>query len=306
MSKLLRLYEMPRPAGTWSAPLRAALQQAKEYGKPFTVKDFAAWMQAAGGATANPMSVGPYIKRLIAPKKPDALHPLAVHMPGRRGVGGAGMFVYALDPAAAIGTDPMPRRAPRSQQEPTAGDEPGGEFSSSDDEDWNDAGGGEPDVDAGSDDLDDEPEDEPAGERDWIPRPDAMGSYAESSMEKLAAKGLGPESDFWERIAGTTGNVDAHNLIRKEVPIQLQRPALAVAKQIFQNLEKDWDSNEGRSLSRLYRIAEATVDDEVPSPEKRGRVSVDRALPNYGMDEAQLDPVDFAVLHGIRARVKSR
>jgi hypothetical protein len=267
MSKLSRLYEMPRPKGTWSAPLRAALLKAKESGQPFTVKQFADWMHAAGGATTNPMSIGPYLKRLSAERSPDALHPLKVHMPGRRGPGGTGTFIWALGDRP-FGTDPAPKKEPTQrgvQQEPgefdddeaelaamgfnkvpdgePAGEEPtdAGEFSSSDDEDWDDA-------------QSDAPESEPEAENDWIPQPDGMGSYAESSMEKLAEKGFGPDNDIWQRIAQTTGDVASHALIRKELPIQLQRPALAVAKQIFQNLGKDWEGGGKESLSRLYRI----------------------------------------------------
>lgn len=161
---------------------------------------------------------------------------------------------------------------------------------------------------------DEEPEDDEPQVSDWVPQPDEDGSYAESSMAKCAAKGLGPDSELWRDIAKTGSDVDAHKLIRTRVPIQLQRAALVIAKDIFKNLNKDWEgSGKREGLLSLYGSIlgeDSPDDDEVPSPEKRGRVAIDRVMPNFGLDEmlgmytGLSEPVDFAQRDGEKRAAK--
>lgn len=353
MAIKLHLTEMPRPAGSISKHFRAALNRAKEYGQPFTVKQFAAWLQDAGATNVNTMSVGTSLKRFVAgpgglpakgdrpaaPRKPDDQHPLVVMKafrrgkPGKGGVGGT--YQWALgrpssmlgaqkgDQTSASAFDDMElgpaglsAQTPQHSPDQIAGDdeEDAGEFSGEPEEDEGEFFGSPDDGYEGEGEFSTEPEDdeepeaeeEPAEEpeEDWIPQPDATGTHAESSMQDLDDRGYGPDNEIWRKIAQTNGDVQAGTIIRSTLPINLQRKAIVVAKQIFANLGKSWDGNpvESRLLS-LYRLSEAPEGDEdIPSPEKRGNISVGRTMPNYGMDEAQLDPVDFAQLHGVKAK----
>lgn len=169
-----------------------------------------------------------------------------------------------------------------------------------------------PNEDGPTDD-DEEPDDESSGhpanfdKREYpayLPDPDDQGDKYENAMFRIVS-----ETDFdeynpiWEKLKAAKDQIDAQNIIRaSKVPTNLQRSAMIVAKAIFDNTGRDWETGkkfESRLLS-LYVMSESTVDDDVPNPEKRPILGPTRQLPDYGMDEAQLDPVDFAPRSGLK------
>lgn len=194
-------------------------------------------------------------------------------------------------------------------EEPEAGEEDLGDPDSGGEE----AGG---DEDGDGDEEQGEPEGrQDDGGRGWLPASNEDGSRAEASMDRLTREfGMVRRDPLFDRLRQAKDSVDAHRIITSSpLPKAAQRHALIVAKEIFNRDGRDWDTGEklkGRrdeSLSRLLRIyGESTEDDVVPDPSKRGRVSVDRVMPDFGMDEAQLDQVDFAVRTGLGRIMRQR
>lgn len=247
------LSEMARPKGSYGATWRAAMESARQYGQEFTVKQFCQWLVDAGvdPKSANPASVGIRMSRMIAGEgeRPGPSAPLVVVKAPRRGLGGAGTYRYAFDgPIGADAPDPD-----SVVQKPKQDDAPQHDFdldSGDDDEGgWEEAGD------------DDEQEPEPApppakkiapsaqaparksgGWPQWLPKADPDGSFEESEMSKLLAAGKGPDDPIWDALGKAHNDVEAHDIIKKSLPPQLQRAAIRVAKAVFANLNKDWDA----------------------------------------------------------------
>jgi hypothetical protein len=267
------------------------LDAARRHRADFSADEFAEWYADAGGRSSEAGNIGQGLKRYVAPagQKPDALHPLIVTRQGTRGRGGnKSLFRYAFNGESVPRKTPLPQEP---GDEGNDDDLTPGEFSSEpwepDADDPTDGGehqpdeqrpralpgndkinnepagdadqdaGDEPKPDDDDDDYDDEepdePDDEPTdAETQWLPQPDQDGNYAESSMFKCAAKGMGPENPVWTEISRTNNDVEAHRVVRNRFPIQLQRPAMAIAKAIFQNLNKDWDNGKAETLIRTW------------------------------------------------------
>lgn len=170
--------------------------------------------------------------------------------------------------------------------------------------------------DRGEDDGEGGEDDGNGDETPWLPRSDEDGSRAESAMARLTDEfGVRRDDPIFSELRGAKDSVDAHRLIKaSELPANAGRYALVVAKEIFARDGRDWDTGKRlpggprrESLSRLRRIfREETEDDVVPDPSRRGRVGVFRVMPDFGMDEAQLDQVDFAVRTGLGRIMRDR
>lgn len=218
---LIQLYvEMAKTKGALGAPMRLALSQARSHRDEFTIRDFVAWVEQAGGK-ASEASIQPAFKRLIAPEgeAPSAEHPLIVTRPGRRGPGGQGFFKYAFDgdAGAAIKTDRAKDAyaALAQQQQQQAPDDDGAEDG---------VGAGEA----------------PVTGPNYLPLPDENGSFAEVSMARLVAAGHGPDDPMWSEIARLNSDIEVH-AVAKRLPPQLQRSAVRVGQEIFKNLNKPWE-----------------------------------------------------------------
>lgn len=91
----------------------------------------------------------------------------------------------------------------------------------------------------------------------FLPDPDDEGDKYENAMFRLVNETeIDEHNPIWEKLKDAKDAVDAHTIIKKsEIPPTLQRSALLVAKAIFANTGRDWDSGkklESRSLRSLF------------------------------------------------------
>lgn len=214
--KLTKLYkEMARTKGAIGPEMRVALAAARKHGDEFSVKEFCAWLQAAGGK-GIPANVNVHLKRLSAPEgtKPTAENPLIVTKPGRQGPGGDGLFRYAFngEAGAAVKTPKMASDLENAR--------------------------------AAAKQYDDEESGEDLSQN-WLPTPDRdSDNYAESSMAKLADAGMGPDDPFWEEVKEADDDMAVHDLIKGSGTLpQYHRAMMVVSKEIFSRLNKDWDGS---------------------------------------------------------------
>lgn len=115
----------------------------------------------------------------------------------------------------------------------------------------------------GGDSEEENPE-EMGGDEDYpafLPDPDEDGDQFEYSMFRLRDEAeMGPDDPIWEELKNSKNAIDAQNIIRKSnIPQNLHRAALLVAKSIFNNTGRDWDTGKkisGESYSPLMRIYE--------------------------------------------------
>lgn len=206
LKEFFNVDEMPRTKGALSPAWRAALEKARQHQGDFDAHQFLEWLEAAGGNSSLATIPG-LLNRLVPGEgeRPSALAPLIVTHPGSRGRGGdRKRYRYAIPGSAGV--------KPKTSQD---------------------------------DGQDDEPEQatrqEPEPETLRLPTRDPLGSYAEVSMDKLASAGFDEQHTLWAKLGDAPDGLAAHELIRKELPITLQRPAVAVARELFQTLNKDWD-----------------------------------------------------------------
>ena len=157
----------------------------------------------------------------------------------------------------------------------------------------------ESDADGSDDggDEEEEPEDEPgsieaSSDRDedvgdpeagedpaYVPEPDEEGDKASRAMFELVTSGheLEPprcaeDDPIWGQLRKAKDSVDAHRVIKASgLPTSLHKYALAVARAIFSNTGRDFDSgkrNESRLLS-IYGLSE-TLDEPVDFEQTTG------------------------------------
>lgn len=212
------LDEMARPKGTFGKTMRAALEKAREYGREFTVKQFCEWLAEQGVENPHPASVGIRLSKMTAGEgeRPSTLQPLVKAQAGRRGPGGSGTFLYALNGPAGY-TKPDPNAA-----EPD------------DEEQFDDDDAPAPSA---------EPRKPPPR---WVPKADLnSGDWAEEAMAELAAGDLGPDHPMWLKVGEANSDLEVAKILGAEnIPPQFKRKAQRVAKQIFTNLGKDWETGD--------------------------------------------------------------
>ncbi len=115
----------------------------------------------------------------------------------------------------------------------------------------------------------------------YLPEPDESGDREENAMFRLVDESDIDEHDpIWEQLKNAKDGVDAHSIIKKsKIPGNLHRSALIVAKAIFANTGRDWETGK-KNESRLASI--------------------------YGVREVLSDPVDFDQQSGLKRIIKIR
>lgn len=90
----------------------------------------------------------------------------------------------------------------------------------------------------------------------YLPDPDPDGDKFEYAMSRLVDEGnLDADDPLWEKLKTAKNDVDAQQIIRKSnLPTGLQRSALIVAKAIFDNTGRDWETGKKMGESRLMRV----------------------------------------------------
>jgi len=212
------LNEMARPKGTFGKTMRAALEKAREYGREFTVKQFCGWLAEQGVENPHPASVGIRLSKMVAGEgeRPNTLQPLVKAQAGRRGPGGSGTFLYALNGPAGY-TKPDPNAA--------SSDDDGEEQEFNDD--------------------DDSPA--PVAPRKpaprWVPQADPNGDWTEETMAELEGADLGPDHPMWLKVGEAENDMAVAKIIGAEnIPTQYRRKVQRISKKIFSNLGKDWET----------------------------------------------------------------
>jgi hypothetical protein len=146
----------------------------------------------------------------------------------------------------------------------------------------------EPQPDDGEDETPtDEPDDSAKKDYDdreypiYLPDPDEDGDRYENAMFRIVDESEIDEHDpIWEKLKNAKDGVEAHSIIKgSNIPSNLHRSALLVAKAIFENTGRDWETGK-KNESRLASL--------------------------YGVREAQLDPVDFDQESGLKRIMKIR
>lgn len=222
MSRLYSFFglnEMARPKGSFGKTMRAALEKARAYGGEFTVKQFAEWLAEEGVENPHPASVGIRLSKMTAGEgeRPDALHPLIRAQAGRRGPGGTGTFLYALDGVAGY-KKPDPNAVEPDDEE-----------------------------EAGFDDDGEDGEEAPAAPKgpppNWVPKADPNGGWIEETMAELETAGFGPDHPMWLKIGKAENDAEVAVIMGGEsISPQYTRKIRRVAQQIFTNLGKDWET----------------------------------------------------------------
>ncbi len=91
------------------------------------------------------------------------------------------------------------------------------------------------------------------------PEEDSADKY-EAAMYRLVHEGnLSPDSEIWEMLKGAKNDIDAREIIKKSsLPANLHRSALLVARAIFVNTSRDWETGAKlRGESRLLTLFKA-------------------------------------------------
>ena len=174
----------------------------------------------------------------------------------------------------------------------------------------------------GSEDSEEEPDEEPNEDESsdenaefdeypaWVPDPDENGSRASAAMYNLVkGTSISAEDPIWAKLKKAKDGTDAKSIIStsESIPKEFASDAIKVAMGIFKLSGRSWDSGEKVKESKLlsvYKLNEEVTDDIIPDPKKRGLIGIFRTLPDYGVDEAQIDPVDFAEKSGLKRAMK--
>lgn len=231
--------EMARSAGSLGKIMRGALEQARQFGGEFSVKQFCDWLKQAGAENADPGSVGVRLNKLIADEGegPTAFKPLITTRGWERGkgTGGTKLLKYAFDgPAGAAAKSDL--------NKPKAKDDDEIPFEDDDDAATRQKSEGWP---------------------KWLPKPIPNGSWDQAKMAQLQDAGYGADKNqLWADIASADDNITVHRLIKAEgVPPQLQNAMLRVAQEVFKNLNKEWDAK-SKPLSTTRSFVDDGDDDD--------------------------------------------
>lgn len=109
----------------------------------------------------------------------------------------------------------------------------------------------------------------------YVPEPDEEGDRFERAMFELVSEGdLREDNPLWDQLRKAKDAVDAHRVIKASgLPHGLHKYALVVARAIFTNTGRDFDSGQKRNESRLaslYGIAEAPLVEPVDFDQESG------------------------------------
>lgn len=124
-------------------------------------------------------------------------------------------------------------------------------FQDDDDDSGFDAGDGDGDGGGEETDVPHQPEDEyPA----YLPDPDEEGDKFENAMYRLVHEvGLKPDDPLWNKLKNAKNDLDARQIISQtKIPQTMQRLAMLVAKAVFDNTGRDFDT--GKKLEGLRRV----------------------------------------------------
>lgn len=249
LSEIYRVNEMPRPAGSYGAPVMAMIKWAKDQGqRPFTARDlFRVWRQA-GGQPGQGDDVKAYasfqtsVRQFIDQNgRGTPEQPLVVVQAGQRGRGGAAVYSWgAVRPSKTAAARPQPGATPFDDMELG----PAGSADQSDATDEPTAQAADQDQSQDSppgDEVEQEPEpvdQSTEDELDWVPEPSedtqagrAMIALQEADPEKLqdlliAVQGSKTVLDAATKAVGMFGRGTV-----------LGRHAIVVAKSSAANLD---------------------------------------------------------------------
>lgn len=247
LREFFALDEMPRPKGTFSPALRAALDWASRQTGEFSGREmFRAWRDA-GGQPNQPNDTTAYqsflmlLKKLIAPegRRPSDQQPLVITKIGQRGDNRyPTIYKWGLR-----GKGPAPTAQSQQVQAPAPADDDFGQEEPT-----------QPDASPFQQQVEPEPEDDDIGMEDepapakmgpsWLPTPEPDGAGAEYAMSFLSDQGLGPTSQLWRDVArgvqmGDDGTI--MQALRNYKPNQFMKQKLLVTRYIAQQLGKPID-----------------------------------------------------------------
>lgn len=169
---------------------------------------------------------------------------------------------------------PKPTKAKKPEPEPEEEPEAGEDLDDVPDDFFHDDEGGGEEPEPETEEEPGEEEAEAAEYPAYLPDANEDGDKAEYAMHRLATEGdLGPDADLWEKLKNSKNDVDASNIVRQSgLPTSLHRSALIVAKAIFDNTGRDWETGKklGKEsrLLRLYR--ESPLEEPVDFDQKSG------------------------------------
>jgi len=127
---------------------------------------------------------------------------------------------------------------------------------------------------AASDDSGDVGDPEEGTFPSFVPEPDEEGDKYQRAMFELVSEGdYREDSPLWGQLRKAKDSIDAHRIIKTSgIPPGLHKYALTVARAIFTNTGRDFDTgkkNESR-LASLYGIRESPLVDPVDFDQKNG------------------------------------
>lgn len=90
----------------------------------------------------------------------------------------------------------------------------------------------------------------------FLPDPDEEGTRAENAMFRLIDEGgLDENHPLWNKFKNAKNDVEVMNIIRNsDLPKILHKSAIIVAKEVFDNTGRDWETGKKIGESKLMRI----------------------------------------------------